>query len=100
MADPITVDIPHRLGRAQAHERIDKGVGQIAAIVPGSAIRARHWDGDALTFTLESFGQRITSKIEVFDDSVRITVDLPPILALAAQRIREQLGATGTKLLR
>src|SRR5579862_7737930 len=100
MADPITVDILHTLGRAQARELIDKGVHQIASIVPGSVVRASHWNGDTFSFTVEGLGQTIASKIEVFDDHVHATVALPDLLHLAAKQILARLTATGQNLLR
>jgi hypothetical protein len=100
MTKPIIVDIPHELGRARARERIDQGADQIAAILPGSVVRASRWDGDTKTFTLESFGQQIDSRFEVFETHVLASVDLPSLRALAAEKMRGQLRATGKKLLR
>jgi hypothetical protein len=100
MTDPITLEIPHKLGRAQARERIDKGSAQFAAIVPGATVKAHRWDGDILSFTLEAMGQSVATQIEVLDDRVRAIVDLPPMLALIAGRIGEKLLGAGAKLLR
>lgn len=100
MADPITIDIPHKLGRIQARDRIEKGVGQLAAIVPGGTVKDQRWDGDALAFRLEALGQSVSTRVEVFDDRVRAIVDLPPMLAMISGKIRDKLLGTGTKLLR
>ncbi|XHR99022.1 hypothetical protein ACFB49_06160 [Sphingomonas sp. DBB INV C78] len=79
---------------------MDKGLEQLAAIVPGGTIASRQWNDDVLTFSLEALGQRITSRLEIFDDKVHATIDLPPILALAAKRLQASLMDRGTKLLR
>ena len=100
MADPITFDIPHKLGRAQARARIEKGSGQLAGIVPGGTVKALHWEGDTLSFRIDALGQRVATQIEVFDDHVHATVDLPPMLALIAQTLRAKLLSATTKLLR
>ena len=100
MADPITVDIPHKLGKAGARVRIEQGLGQLARIVPGSAITEQHWEGDSLRFTLEGMGQRIAAQLDVLEDKVHAVVDLPPMLALFAAKIRAKLMDDGTKLLR
>jgi hypothetical protein len=100
MTAPITVDIPHKLGRAQARDRIDRGLAEIAGAVPGGVLTARAWTGDVLEFTIAAMGQQVRTQLEVFDDRVHATVDLPPLLALFADRIRATLQGTGTKLLR
>ena len=100
MADPITIDIPHTIGKAQARERIDKGLGQLAAIVPGGAVTSQSWTGDSVAFTLEGMGQRVATRIAVFEDKVQATIALPAGLSLFASKIRATLLDKGTKLLR
>ena len=100
MADPITVDIPHKLGKAGARARIDSRIGELAGMIPGGAEVDHRWDGDTLHFTVAAMGQRIASTLEVFDERVRATVDLPPFLALFANKIREKLARDAPKLLR
>jgi hypothetical protein len=100
MANPITVDIPHDLGAAKAREKLEKGAEQIASIVPGGALRSERWEGNTLFFEIEALGQRVDTKLEVFDTHVRAEVNLPPIAALFAEKVRKQLQQMGTKLLR
>lgn len=100
MADPVIVDIPHKLGRAAARARIAGGVGKIAEIVPGGGHVEQRWEGDTLHFTVAAMGQTVASRLEVLDDKVHAEVDLPPMLALFAAKIREKLAEKGTKLLR
>lgn len=100
MADPITVDIPHRLGKADARARIDGRIGELAGMIPGGAEVDHRWEGDTLHFTVAAMGQRIASTLEVMEDKVHATVDLPPLLALFAGKIREKLAREAPKLLR
>lgn len=97
---PITVDIPHQLGRAAARERLDKGVNKLTSFVPGSTVTEHYWNGDTLAFTVQAMGQRIAAKLDVFDDRVRAVLDLPPMLAMLATKAKELLLDNGTKLLR
>jgi len=99
MSQPITVDIPHKLGRAEARQRLANGIGQLTGMIPGSAVTANRWEGDTLSFTIEGLGQRIAARIEVFDDHVRATLDLPAFLAFMADKVRAALSGTGRKLL-
>ena len=100
MPQPITVDIPHNLGRIAARQKLDNGVGQIAGIISGGSLKEHRWDGDTLFFVIEALGQRLASKVEVLDASVRATIDLPPFAALLADTIKAKLGGVGRKLLR
>ncbi|MES2987862.1 MAG: polyhydroxyalkanoic acid system family protein [Pseudomonadota bacterium] len=100
MADPVKVDIPHKLGRDAARARIAGGVGKIAEIVPGGGTVEQRWDGDTLFFGVTAMGQSVTSRLTVFADHVHAEVDLPPMLALFAAKVRDKLVEKGTKLLR
>ncbi|MEI9926496.1 MAG: hypothetical protein WDN44_00680 [Sphingomonas sp.] len=42
----------------------------------------------------------MVSRLDVFDDRVHAEVDLPPMLALLAARVRAQLEQIGPKLLK
>ncbi|MDP5277857.1 polyhydroxyalkanoic acid system family protein [Sphingomonas sp. DG1-23] len=100
MADPVVVDIPHKLGRDVARARIAGGVGKIAEIVPGGGQVEQRWEGDTLHFSVAAMGQKVASRLQVFEDKVHAEVDLPPMLALFASKVREKLVDKGLKLLR
>lgn len=54
MATPITISIPHQLGRAEARRRIEAGFAQIIHQLPGSGgACSERWDGDRLIFSIE-----------------------------------------------
>jgi hypothetical protein len=99
MADPVKLDIPHRLGRDAARTRIAGGIGKLADMFPGGGALEQHWEGDSLHFTLAIMGQRVASRLDVFDAHVHAEVDLPPMLALFAAKIREKLAKDAPKLL-
>ena len=100
MPEPITMDIPHKYGREGVRAKLDSGVDKIAGVVPGGVVKDHRWDGDTLHFTIEGLGQRVASKVELFDDKVRATIDLPPFLALFAAKIRDKLAKEAPKLLK
>jgi hypothetical protein len=99
MTAPVEVDIPHSLGKVEVRRRIDGGIGRLADMIPGGAVTAQAWSGDTLDFTVEGFGQRLNSRLEVFEDKVHAVVDLPPFLALFAEKIRAKLAKEGPKML-
>lgn len=100
MVDPITLDIPHKLGREAARARIAGGVHKIAEIVPGGGTVDQRWEGDTLHFSVSAMGQSVTSRLDVHDDKVHAEVHLPPMLALFANKVREKLAEKGGSLLR
>lgn len=100
MAAPITLDIAHSLGKTAVRQRLDSGIGKIGAIVPGGAEVKHDWDGDMMNFSLTAMGQTMACRATVFEDRVRAEVDLPPMLALFAGKIRDTLGQELPKLLK
>ena len=51
MANPVTVDIPHKLGRESARSRLDGSIGKLADMFPGGGNVMHHWEGDTMVFT-------------------------------------------------
>ena len=99
MSEPIVVEIPHKLGLAGARERVDGGIGKLAGMFPGGAAVDHRWEGDTMFFTVAAMGQRVASKLTVAETSVRAEVDLPPFLALFADKIRAKLAKEAPKML-
>ncbi|QDX26695.1 hypothetical protein FPZ54_12195 [Sphingomonas suaedae] len=99
MTEPVIVDIPHKLGRETARARIAGGVGKIGSMFPGGGSVEERWEGDTLHFTVTAMGQSVASRLEVHDRHVHAEVDLPPMLALFAGKIREKLQREAPKLL-
>jgi hypothetical protein len=99
MTEPITVDVPHKLGLAEARRRVEGGIGTVAGWIPGGAMTDHRWDGDVLHFTVTAMGQKISSKLDVRNDRVVATIDLPPFLALFAEKLKAKLAKEAPKLL-
>ncbi len=99
MAEPITLDIPHKLGKAGVRQRLDSGIGKIGSIIPGGGQVRHGWDGDTMNFTVSALGQVIAAKATVYDEKVHAEVDLPPMFMLFADRIRDALKGELPKLL-
>lgn len=100
MSRPVTVDIPHRLGVAQAKARIDAGFGQLEQQIAGGLAQVRRqWDDDRMSFSAKVMGQAIAGRLHVLADTVKIEVDLPPVLGMIADTIQGRLKKQGTLLL-
>ncbi len=103
MARPITVNIPHTLGKVEARRRIEQGFGHLRQQMTsglGSMLSfSERWEGDCLHFEGGGLGQKLAGRLSVRADSVEIQVDLPEILATIADRITGKLKSEGQKLL-
>ncbi len=100
MATPITVSIPHQLGRAEARRRIESGFAKLVQQMPGSGgASSEGWDGDRLTFGVAVMGQRIAGVIDVLDTAVTMQIELPGLLGMIASGLKERLQKAGTLLL-
>jgi hypothetical protein len=99
MAEPVEMDIPHKLGKAGVRARLDKGIGRIGTVIPGGALVDHRWDGDTMHFTVQAMGQTIASRLETFEDKVHAVIDLPPLMALFANQVKAMLQQEAPKLL-
>lgn len=120
MSRPITVTIPHALGKDEARRRIAQGFGEfqqhLVAGLSGEATGGRGggllaaalrstmsfnqtWAGDRLEFEGGGLGQKVTGRIDVGDNSVVMQLDLPEVLAALADRFAGQLQHEGAKML-
>ena len=100
MSEPVTVIVGHRLGKVEAVRRLKEGLarskGQLGAMI---AIEQESWEGDTLRFHLRALGQTAAATIEVLEDTLRIEVSLPWLLAKAAKRLLPILRKETTLLL-
>jgi hypothetical protein len=100
MAEPLIVNLPHKLGREEARRRIAGGIGRLKDHIPGGAAEVRaDWAGDRLNLVVSAMGQQVTSLIDVEDAVVRVEVVLPGLLGMFGETIAGVLRRTGTELL-
>src|SRR4029450_3252365 len=100
MPTPITVSIPHQLGRAEARRRIETGFAKILHLLPGSGGRcSERWEGDRLVFGVAAMGQTVAGVIDVLDAEVTMEIELPGVLGMLAGGLRNRLQKVGQLLL-
>ncbi len=100
MATPITVSIPHQLGRAEARRRIATGFAKVIHVLPGSGGNySERWDGDRLVFSVAAMAQTVAGVIDVGDAAVTMEIQLPGVLGLIAGGLRDRLQKAGQLLL-
>ncbi|GAM97615.1 hypothetical protein U91I_01242 [alpha proteobacterium U9-1i] len=101
MAQPISITIPHRLGKAEARARIVGGFDRLKSQITAAHIAnfTQGWDGDRLTFQAQGLGQTITGRLDVNETDIRMEIDLPAFLANLADKIAGKLRREGQLLL-
>ena len=100
MATPISISIPHQLGRAEARRRIETGFAKIVGQLPGGAgTCSERWDGDRLTFSVGGLGQTVSGVVTVLDATVTMELELPGVLGLIASGLKGRLQKAGQLLL-
>ncbi|WP_428308499.1 polyhydroxyalkanoic acid system family protein [Lacipirellula sp.] len=103
MSKPITISLPHQLGREEARRRIEQGFAGLAQGMTGGIgallTHRERWEGDCLIFDAGALGQKIAGRVDVLDDSVKIEIDLPAFLASIREHIIAKLKVGGQKLL-
>ena len=101
MERPIEVELPHKLGRDEAHRRIANNVHKLRDHLPGGAasLVQSNWTGDTLNLDITAMGQTVAAQIDVEETKVRCKVMLPGMLAFFAAPIEATLKAKGGVLL-
>ncbi|MCE9607496.1 MAG: polyhydroxyalkanoic acid system family protein [Planctomycetia bacterium] len=103
MTRPITVNVPHSLGKEQARQQIALGFAGISKQLTGGMLGMlsfqERWEEDRLHFEGGGLGQKISGRLDVTADAVHIQVDLPDLLAVIADRIVGTLKQQTQKVL-
>ena len=100
MTTPLTVSIPHHLGRAEARRRIENGFAKMLHGLPGGTGHcSERWEGDRLVFSVGALAQTVTGVVDVDDAAVTMEIQLPGVLGLIANGFRSRLQKAGQLLL-
>lgn len=100
MSQPLTVSIPHRLGKEEAVRRLQSGLGKVRASYGHLlAVQEETWTENHLQFRVSALGQAASGTLEVFEDRVDLEVYLPWLLARLAGAIQPLVRKEGMLLL-
>ena len=98
---PVTVDVPHRLGRDGAKARLQSRVGELGQHMPGGMAEvSSSWTGPyEMALQIGAMGQTVSARLEVEEALVRVHLNLPPMLAMFSGLIGNAVRESGARLL-
>lgn len=99
MAQPLVVDLPHRLGAEEAQRRIAGGIDKLRDHLPGGAEVESSWAANRMNLKVRAMNQEVTAHIDVLDAVVRVELLLPAALSFFARPIAAMLRRKGTEML-
>jgi hypothetical protein len=96
----IDVSIPHQLGREQAKARLQNGAERLGAQFGGQVAQVHQtWTDYHADFRFTAMGQTIAGRMDVEDAAIKLSVDVPWMLGMLADKIRGRIEQEGRKLL-
>ena len=99
MAKPVTVSIPHELGKVEARKRIEDGLTRMIDQFGQGVKLNKTWDGDRLNFSAKVVGQAVAGRLDILEKAVNMEVDLPPFFAMIADKVKGRLKQEGQLML-
>lgn len=100
MSKPLTVSIPHDLGREEAMRRLQGGMGNLRTQFGDKIAKIDdRWSGDRMDFNVGVMGQSVSGHLDVREDSVQVEVQLPWILSMLAEKVKPVIQKQGRLML-
>ena len=97
MTAPTIIEIPHRIGKAEAKRRMKARIGELPAHIPGGVAEVRaDWPAeDRMALDVKALGQSVSATLDVEEAVIRVALVLPPMLGLFAGKISEIVRQKG-----
>jgi hypothetical protein len=95
------IDLAHNLGRDEARRRMKARIGELPGHMPGGAAEVRSsWPEDyRMALDVAALGQSVSALLDVEENRIRISLELPPMLRFAAGAIETAIQRKGRDLL-
>lgn len=97
----MRVAIPHTLGKDEARRRLKARAHEVADFIPGGMAQVGiDWPGeDRMAMHVAAMGQDVNGTVEIEDNAVVFTVNLPAMLSFVEPMIERAIADKGRKLL-
>lgn len=98
---PLSVRVPHALGRDELRRRLDSRIGELPSHIPGgmAAVQSRWENSDRMVIEVGAMGQTVTARLDLADDHVQVTATLPASLGFLRPVLENAVKARGSQLL-
>ncbi len=97
----MRIAIPHTLGKDEVRRRLRSRIPSLAGFIPGGMADVTHsWTGeDRMNLDVTAMGQHVPSTIDIEEEQLVFTVNLPPALSFIEPIIKGSIEKQGRKLL-
>ncbi|MBS7670750.1 polyhydroxyalkanoic acid system family protein [Croceicoccus gelatinilyticus] len=97
----MRVAVPHSLPKAEVRRRLDDKQDSMTNLVPGgmAEIETSWASEDRMIMTIRAMGQEMTGNVDIEDEAVVFTIDLPFALSFVEPMISGAIEQKGRKLL-
>lgn len=100
MSKPLVVTIPHNLGREEALRRIKDGLAAaLAKFGAHVTVVEEQWTQDGLDFHVAALKQDVRGSMRVAADHVVLSMELPWVIAMVAEKAKALISRHGHLLL-
>ncbi len=100
MSKPFVVSVSHDLGTQEAKRRLTSGIARVKADYGRFVtITQDEWQGDRLIFQVTAVGQTASGIVDVEADKATMSVTLPLLLSVLANKVRGLVQKEGQLLL-
>ena len=101
MGKPVSVDVPHKLGAEEAERRCRNGFGMMQDKL-GDKLQAINvvWGDRRADLTITAMGQTLRGVLEFLPEAVRVTIDLPWLLAAIGETLAGKIAKKTEEVLK
>ena len=97
--ETVVVTVSHSLGKDEVMRRLKPALSRASLSFPILKLEHEVWTDNRLDFQVRAIGQVVAGNVQVFDDTVRLEVSLPWLLAKFANAVERTIKSRGQLLL-
>lgn len=100
MSKPFTASVSHRLGKEEAARRLQSGLSGVRErFGQHFNVLEERWTDEHLDFHIAVLGQDARGTVDVDDEAVHLSVELPFLLNMMANKAKGMLKQQATLML-